>query len=70
MKKVKNIILRFLSGVELYIHSFNREPEFGEPIDLSLPTGPRIQSTCAPNPTPDFNSWANHVHSQIRAKYN
>lgn len=66
---MKKVILRFLSGVEMFIRSFNKEPEFGEPIDLSLPTGPRIQSTCAPDPAPDFNTWANHVHGQIRSKY-
>jgi hypothetical protein len=69
MKKIKDTIVFMLSGAELFIRGFNREPEFGEPIDLSMPTGPRIQSTCAPDPAPDFNTWANHVHGQIRAKY-
>lgn len=69
MKNIKQKFLQFLSGVELFIRSFYRDPEFGEPIDLSLPTGPRIKSTCASNLAPDFNTWVQHVHTEILSKY-
>lgn len=45
MKKVKSIIFRFLSGIEMSIrHFLIPEPE-GETLDLSYGTGPRVMSS-------------------------
>ena len=69
MKKIKAAILQFLSGVELLIRGFSNRQVDGETIDLSIPAKPRIMSTYAPSVAPDFNSWAQHVHSEIQARY-
>jgi hypothetical protein len=69
MKKVKNLITRFLSGIEMSIrHYLNPEPE-GEILDLSYGNGPRIMSSCIPAEQADFNGWANHVHREIQSRY-
>jgi hypothetical protein len=69
MKKVKNLIIRFLSGIEMSVrHFLIPEPE-GESLDLRYGTGPRVMSTVVPVEQADFNSWANHVHKEILNRY-
>ena len=69
MKKVKSIIFRILSGIEMTIrHYLIPEPD-GETLDLSYGTGPRVMSSCIPAEQADFNGWANHVHQEIQSRY-
>ncbi len=69
MKKVKSIIFRILSGIEMSIrHYLIPEPE-GERVDLTYGGGPRVMSSYGTDTRPDFNSWANHVHQEIQARY-
>lgn len=69
MKKIKENILQLLSGVEILIRGFSKRETPGTPIDLSMPTGPRVMSTCCPEEPRDFNAWAQHVHKEILAQY-
>jgi hypothetical protein len=69
MKKVKNIIFRILSGIEMSIRHFLIPEPKGESLDLSYGTGPRVMSSVGPTEPADFNSWANHVHKEIQARY-
>lgn len=38
----------------------------GEPANLPNPGEIRIKSTYGSNTKVDFNTWANHIHSQVR----
>ena len=67
MKKVKTCIIRFLSGIEMLIRKCMLTEPVGETLDLSH--GPRVMRSVEPKEQPDFNSWANHVHKEILAKY-
>ena len=69
MKKVKQGIIRFLSGVEMLIRKSLIAEPVGETLDLNYGTGPRIMSSVGPSEPADFNSWANHVHKEIQARY-
>ena len=69
MKKVKQGIIRFLSGVEMLIRKVMIPEPVGETLDLSYGTGPRVMRTVEPKEQADFNSWANHVHKEIQARY-
>jgi hypothetical protein len=69
MKKIKAIILQFLSGIEMLIRHFLIPEPKGESLDLSYGTGPRVMSSVGPAEPADFNSWANHVHKEIQARY-
>jgi hypothetical protein len=69
MKKIKAIILQFLSGIEMLIRKIMITEPVGETLDLSYGTGPRVMSSVGPTEPADFNSWANHVHKEIQARY-
>jgi hypothetical protein len=69
MKKVKTGIIRFLSGIEMLIRKVMIAEPVGESLDLSYGTGPRVMSSVGPTEPADFNSWANHVHKEIQARY-
>ena len=69
MKKIKAIILQFLSGIEMLIRKNLIAEPVGETLDLSYGTGPRVMSSCIPAEQADFNGWANHVHQEILARY-
>lgn len=69
MKKVKTGIIRLLSGIEMLIRKCMLTEPVGETLDLSYGTGPRVMRTVEPKERADFNSWANHVHKEILAKY-
>ena len=69
MKKVKQGIIRFLSGVEMLIRKSLIAEPVGETLDLSYGNGPRVMRTVEPKEQADFNSWANHVHKEIQARY-
>jgi hypothetical protein len=69
MKKIKAIILQFLSGIEMLIRKNLIAEPVGETLDLSYGTGPRVMRSVSPKEPADFNSWANHVHKEILAKY-
>jgi hypothetical protein len=69
MKKVKNLIIRFLSGIEMLIRNWANPEPIGESLDLSYGSGPRVMRTVVPVEQADFNSWANHVHKEINSRY-
>jgi hypothetical protein len=69
MKKIKAIILQFLSGIEMLIRKSMIAEPVGETLDLSYGSGPRVMRTVEPKEQADFNSWANHVHREILSKY-
>lgn len=69
MKKVKNLIIRFLSGVEMLIRKRLITEPVGETLDLNYGSGPRIMRTVSPPDQADFNSWAQHVYREINQKY-
>lgn len=69
MKNIKNLILRFLSGLEILTRGFSKYETPGEPINFPIPGQPRIMSTYGGNEPRDFNAWAQHVHHEIQKKY-
>ena len=66
---MKKIIFRILSGIEMSIRHFLIPEPKGETLDLSYGTGPRVMRSVSPKEQADFNSWANHVHKEIQARY-
>lgn len=41
----------------------------GEPANLPKPGEIRVQRVVTPPTQVDFNTWANHIHSQVRKNH-
>lgn len=70
MKKIKENILRVLSGVEILIRGFSKRETAGIPVNTEWPTQPRIMRSIEPAQRLGFNQWAQHIHSEVlKTKY-